>query len=251
MEKFQDIFVNRQGTTPNSFMKTIKVINAIKPKTNYILSKDSITETKEKPYKIKPTEIRNLKTVKIEGIWDTNTNDKRGKKSNILGLNGSLYTKILSLSIPVSDTTHNNLKYYGAKMIKIGDVFNINTDRELPLTIMKIGDEYVNNYIYQDGDGVYLEYHDTPHFHMPLNELSGGYLILGKKIKSRQDYNTSQIELSAFKIPYGYAIITDPYVIHNDLFLVGDYMVVYTKTDKYSTVTMKNKNNELLNVNIV
>jgi hypothetical protein len=251
MEKYDDIFVDRKGKTANSYMRTIKLINIVKPQKNYLLTKNNMVETEEFPNIINATELENLKKITIDGIWDNCTHEKRGEQSNVLGLNGSLYTKISSLSIPVSETTINNLKYYGAKMIKVGDVFNMETDRELPVTIMKIGNDYVNNYIYEDGDGVYLEYHDTPHFHMPLNESSGGYLILGKRIETYQDNTTTYIELSAFKIPYGYAIITNPYVIHNDLFLVGDYMVIYTKTNDYSTVTMKNKNSKLLNVNII
>jgi hypothetical protein len=142
-KKYQNIFVNRHGTTSNSFMKTLKVINEIKPKTNYLLTKDGMIETKDNVNNIQPSELRNINKVTINGLWNTNTSERRGESSNILGLNGSLYTNILSLSIPVSDTTVNNLKYYGAKLVKIGDVINIETDRTLPVTIMKIGEEYV------------------------------------------------------------------------------------------------------------
>ena len=114
----------------------------------------------------------------------------------------------------------------------------------LPITVMNIGQNYAKHYLLHEnkGGGSYLEYHDVPHFHMPLNEKSCGHIILGKIINDI-------CHLSAFKIPYGYAIYIKPNVIHCDGFLVGDYLVVYTITDKYSTVLLKNDNG-IIDVNI-
>ena len=73
----------------------------------------------------------------------------------------------------------------------------------------------------------------TPHFHMPLNKNADGYVILGRIINDI-------CYLSAFNIPYNYAIYIKPNVIHCDAYLTGDYLVVYTKTEEYSTVLIKN-----------
>ena len=108
---------------------------------------------------------------------------------------------------------------------------------------MEVGENYVPDYIYPIGGGIYLEYHDFPHFHMPVNSECRGYLILGK-------YQDGDILLSAFKIPCGYAIYTPPQVIHNDIFLIGRYIVVYALTREYSTVTLRDKEGECLPVDV-
>jgi hypothetical protein len=93
------------------------------------------------------------------------------------------------------------------------------------------------------GGGVYLEYHNNPHFHMPLEEYCSGYLVLCKK-------ENDKYYIDAFKIPYGYAIYTPGNIIHNDCFLVGKYLVVYSVSKEYSTVILKTKNNNLVKMNI-
>lgn len=242
MTNFTNIIVNRKGLTPNAYMKTVKIINIISPNQNYIITSNNLTKTDKTDTKHIPS-INNLpdRYIILEGIWDHKITNS-GKESNILGQNGTFRSNMSLLSIPVTPTNDINLGFYGALLYKTGDVINLKHNKELPLTYMDVGNEYVSNYIYQKGDGVYLEYHNTPHFHTPLNEDASGYLVLGK-----YDEQKNKLILSAFKIPYGYAIYTPKYTIHNDLFLVGDYMVVYTKTDIYSTVIMK-CNDKLMDV---
>ena len=46
------------------------------------------------------------------------------------------------------------------------------------------------------------------------------------------------VELSAFKIPYGTAFYTPPFVVHCDAFLVGKYTVAYTATPNFQTALL-------------
>ena len=108
-------------------------------------------------------------------------------------------------------------------------------------TEMTIGKNYYEGYIKGKDKGIYLEYHDTGHFHMPLNEQCSGFLLLGKKMAYCKRTYEHQIYLTGFEIPYGYAIYTPPNTIHCDLFLTGKYKVAYTMTNNYSTAIIKNK----------
>jgi len=60
-----------------------------------------------------------------------------------------------------------------------------------------------------------------------------------------------EYRLSAYKIPFGYGIYTPPHLLHADAFLVGRYIVVYSVTENFSTVILKSKNNELVDVRII
>jgi hypothetical protein len=110
--------------------------------------------------------------------------------------------------------------------------------------IVNIGKTYINDYILQEnyGCGVYLEYHKNPHFHMPLNENSGGGIILAKKIEE------DKYHISCFRIPNGYATYIPPYTIHNDCFLIGKYYVIYSKSEPFSTCLLRNKNDKIINI---
>ena len=146
---------------------------------------------------------------------------------------------LLSLKKTGDINDPDNLEYYGAVLFHIGDQICLNHYNDLPVTKMNIGDNYVKGFLLNEelGGGCYLEYHNTPHFHMPLNEQASGHLILGK-------ITDSGCQLSAFKIPYGCAIYTKPLTIHCDGYLTGDYLVVYTVTDSYLTMLLKNKENK-------
>ena len=45
--------------------------------------------------------------------------------------------------------------------------------------------------------------------------------------------------VTAFRIPFGFAVYSGPRVIHNDSYLVGAYSVVYAVTEHFSTVMLK------------
>ena len=98
---------------------------------------------------------------------------------------------------------------------------------------MNITYDYINEYVMKLGGGLYLEYFDIHHIHIPLNNDSSGYIILAKK-KPENIY-----ELSAFQIPFGKALIIPPNITHNDCFLVGNYNIIYGISENYSTAILK------------
>ena len=205
---------------------------------------------------------KDLKTVKIPphcklfGTW-THPKLEGYDESNILGELGTLKlndSKIEKI-IPVPEnTTQEFLNYYGAVLYKIGDItkFDLNhkgklfDETRIPVTVTSVGENYIQNYIYSNkAGGVYVEYHRLPHFHMPMNENCGGQLMLGKKIKDKNEFH-----FSAFKIPYGYAIYTLPGTIHNDCWLLGNYFVCYGCTEDFSTVRILDSEGDVARIRV-
>jgi len=211
-------------------------------------------------------------------LCEVSTSDRN---SNILGDYGRLEVAGLLkneaapvFDVAVAQTTHQNLAYYGATLLECGDTFQFNMtsashkNTTMAITLMSTGENYVQEFIMQVPDssgtsgagGIYLEYHDLPHLHMPMNPEAGGYLLLAKKVELQHDESddmaspqdadpycdpahvASQYHISAFTIPHGKAIYMGPNVIHNDCFLVGLYRVVYGATDKNSCVRLFDAN---------
>jgi len=243
--KEDEILVHRIGNDPNSFMITEQIIGTVKSKTNYRVSFDGLIETHEETSThqvIKDTAIP--KYLKIKGEW--NPDETKGTdQANLLGGFGTLKISKSKIEIPGNHATKELLSFYGASLIKVDDIFQFETDSELPVTIMKIGETYVEKYlkIPNLGGGTYIEHHDRPHFHLPLNRSASGHLILGH-------FKENEYVLSAFKIPFGYGIYTPPELLHADAYLIGRYMVVYSITEHFSTVLFKNKKNKLVDVKI-
>lgn len=249
---FDKIIVSRHGDILESHMKTVDIIGTICPKQYYKISEKNLYKT-DFNTNIKcltnTNIISNINTTKINNISDkwinnNNINNNINNNSNILGDNGVLELELDTLNIPLVETLDVNLSFYSAKLLKENDVVIFDIENVMPITIVSIGKNYVDHFLLNKnkGGGCYLEYHNTPHFHMPLNEEANGCLILGKIIDN-------VCHLSAFKIPFGFAIYTPPNVIHCDGYLVGEYLVVYTITDKYSTVLLQN-NGSPVNVKI-
>ncbi|WP_065432209.1 hypothetical protein [Vibrio scophthalmi] len=127
----------------------------------------------------------------------------------------------------------------------MGDLVFVRSTGNLPITITPIGDTYVKDYLLEaaHGGGTYLEEHDRPHFHMPIDKFASGFLIIGKETDSVR-------ELSAFKY------LTDmdrngSWTIHSDAYLVGRYMVIYSATPEFSTVILRKKDKSLAAINFV
>lgn len=243
--KYKSIIVKREGICPNSFMKTETIISEIFPYKYYTILDNKLQITNENYiYQNNKIELSTHipKHIKIYGIWNDDISLSFGD-SNILGSNGLFITKEKQLTIPIDETTDENLGYYNAKLHKIGDNIEFESNQLLPLTIIDVGDNYIDGYIYPIGNGVYCEKHNTPHYHQPLSPSCGGYLIIGKEFENG-------LELTAFTIPYGYGIYTPPYTIHNDSFLKGKYLVVYAKSETYSTVLFRTENMDVIHCNI-
>jgi len=246
--KYNNIIVNRHGLTDDSFMVTTNIIDEINPKCSYkvtsgglMLIDDFITDN------ILYTSIPEY--YEFEGKWLKdfliNLNNSTNEP-NILGEFCKFEIDLDAMQIPIQDATENNLLYYGCKLLKIGDTIKFDTKDNLPLSIVSVGKNYVNEYILKEqyGGGVYLEYHKNPHFHMPINESASGGIILAKQ-------NGDSYHISCFRIPYGYATYIPPYTIHNDCFLIGDYYVIYSKSEPFSTCLLRNLQNKIIDISLI
>lgn len=246
-EKIHSIIVNRIGYHSKAYMKTTDVLGYIQPNKFYQLTNENLILTnnyidlveKGQPVTGDPS------VVEFTGQWDFNKEEI--SDGNILGKTISLQTELETLIIPEVECNKENLAYYGAKLVRIDEKIKFDTPDNLPITTVEIGEKYVPDYLLQSGKGggFYLEYHNTPHFHFPLNSdsIDGGCLVLGKK-------NNNKYQLSAFRIPLGQGIYTPPNVLHCDGYLMGKYLVVYTLTQTYSTAIIKH-NNQIVKVKIV
>lgn len=246
---FSGIMINRIGKSKESFMVTNRIIQNIYPNTPYkVLIKNllPLQETKSHVINSINNDIYTIpKYIDINCEW----NNKRSivnNNSNLLGNFGKVLINN-EINIPINTANKGNVSFYGAKLFNIFEILYFKSKDTLPLTEMIIGKDYVKNFIEQKeyGGGQYLEYHDNPHYHSPMQSDNKGYYILGKKI------NNNKIRISAFSIPYLTGIYTPGFVIHSDANLVGKWMVVYSKTNIYSTVLMRDNDDNCTKINFV
>lgn len=245
--QFYDIFVNRRGKTNNSFMITNKIIDYYNINQSLLFKNNKLIKLYiNKSYETNLVCTKKPKQVKITGTWINNNleNNYLKNNNNILGNNG-IYIINSTKKIYIPTESSNYISYYNAKLLKNGDYFNLNNIKVLALFEINIGKNYVNNYLLQEkyGQGFYIEYHNLPHYHQPMNNNSSGFIILGEIIKNN-------LFLTAFKIPFKYSLFIAPNVLHSDSYLIGEYNVIYGKTNEYSTVIFKNNNLKIKKVYI-
>lgn len=243
---FSSIIIKRKGILNNSHMITNKIIQTIHPNTIYkILLQQMISlGTNNNCISSKFSLQQIPKYIDIEGIWD-DSDRININNSNILGDFGRFKT-ISEINIPINIANKSNVSYYSAQLYNIYDRIKFDTTKDLPLTEMIIGENYIKGFIEEKnlGGGQYLETHDNPHYHAPLNSDNKGYIILGKKVNNK-------IRLSAFIIPYYSGLYTPKNVIHNDANLIGRWLVVYSKSKKFSTVLLRDENDECTKINFI
>jgi len=200
-------------------------------------------------------------------------------KSNLLGGYGWLkFTNVQSLRIEIEvfelksnpddadvGAFVNTMKQFHAELVTVGECFPFDLTGSSTLRKhflfydMQIGVNYLHQYIFKLGDeaGAYLEWHEQPHYHQPMNADSGGFLILaryvdadGNTIKDKhpgdKGTETVHLQIKGFKIPFGRSVYMHPYALHADNTLIGDYLVGYTRADHNSVVRVKNKNDKFM-----
>ncbi len=245
---YNDIFVNRIGKTLESFMRTKKLVQVFEP--DSLIKFDGSKLITYKPDDLAksnftldnfvPTYLSDtISYVKIKGKFVKSFLAEK-TENNILGKNDWFITQTKFITIPETVVTEETLEIFGCKLIKPGDIFSLKSTKELPLFEVSVGKEYVKEYLLKEnfGNGFYIETHDTPHYHQPLDLNAGGFLILGLK-------EDAGLILTKFKIPFGYGVYMKPETLHSDAFLVGNYNVVYTKTSNYSTYLFTNSVNQI------
>lgn len=243
--KYKTLMVNRQGNSSQAFMRTTGIIGEVDPSQSYQIVEENLVPTQQKPTRLHAEAIVPHHCT-LTGEWSHPTKDQTDP-SSVLGDIGPFIAQNKKLDIPVAATQPETLSYYGAQLLHSGDTLQFESQVPLPLFSMEIGPDYIKDYMLQKehANGIFLEYHDRPHFHMPLDTHASGHLILGKKIKE------GLYHVSAFAIPFKHAIYTPPGVIHNDSFLVGRYAVVYSQTTNFSTVRLLDTNAHILSTRVV
>jgi len=253
-EKYSNIMVERRGKVSDNndaFMITDGIIMEVEKAARYAININALTGIPEIK-KLKTSDeaiVKSWSTIpdgfhprylEVTYSWDAEMVLDDKDDANIFGKNSLLMVDADILTVPVNETTLENLAFFDAELITPDDIFEFEVPHQidcLPLTVMRVGKDYVDGFIMQDTvggegfSGAYLEWHDVPHFHMPLNNKNQGFLILGKM----QD---DKMLLGAFKLKFGTAVYMHPWTLHNDCFLVGDYAVVYASTENFQTGTV-------------
>lgn len=240
------IIVNRCGAGVDAMMITKEVTGVIEPNYTYTFNlglhqRLQCVNSFPTPF-IQPSILKEPiipQHVILKGKW-CEEESLELKDANILGGMGELILdKSPSQSIPVLKATRENLAFYNAKLIAPDVPFTFETNEPLPITEMYVGKNYVKGYLSRAelGGGEYIEYHDKPHFWAPRTPHSTGHILLSRKYHD-------QFYFTGFTIPYGYGVYLHPYTRHSDAYLIGDYTVVYSVTENYSTVLFKNHERE-------
>jgi hypothetical protein len=241
------LVVDRCGGTDDAFMRTECLLGHVNPGNIYRVGMDCPTPDPGAAPTEMPTSIAPDFAV-MDGSWDFDI-DYENHEANILGGNGRyvLPRQQQVLEIPEVETSAAHLAFYGCRLVKVGDTLSFDANAPLPVTITTVGKNYVADYLFREeyGGGEFLEIHDRPHFHMPLEEGAGGHMLIGKT------GSDGTRVISAFRIPYGSGILTTPWAIHADSHLVGRYMVVYSVAKHFSTVIIRSSNGELARIEIV
>lgn len=239
--------VARQGESDQAFMRTERYLGYAEPGKTYTLSYQGMQEDSSAAIKPLP-QAQKPPSSPLTGDWQSSV-DFTIEDANILGGNGRylLAQGENQLDIAIAQCTAEHLAYYGCQLVAVGEATRFESTGNLPLTVTSVGADYPEGYLLNPelGGGAYLEVHDRPHFHMPMDEGCGGYLIIGKRNKNGLD------EVSAFQIPFGYGVNMAPWAIHSDAYLVGSYMVIYSATPEFSTVIVRKNDGELAKINFV
>ncbi len=239
--------VNRQGCSDQAFMRTEAYLGYAEPNKTYLLDFDGMHETTTQSVAALPEAIRPPSSY-LTGSWQSEV-DFTIEDANILGGNGRylLADNEQKLSIAIAPTTAEHLAYYGCHLAAIGEAVSFESTGNLPLTITSVGETYPKDYLLDPelGGGAYLEVHDRPHFHMPMDQSCAGYLVIGKRNEEGLD------EVSAFQIPYGFGVHMAPWAIHCDAYLIGRFMVIYSATPEFSTVIVRRSCGTLAEIDFV
>jgi len=162
------------------------------------------------------------------------------------------YTGILELeeeyiNLKIIDKPYlYDLTKYKIKIVKNDEPFIFNqteinkykhTQHKLRIITYNYGKDYFKEYILKK-NGAFIEQHEFIQCITPINELCGGYAISGRFIDN-------ELELIGFRIPFGYTLLVEPYVLHGDSSLIGLYSMGMTGNHNAmstaDTVLIKNK----------
>ena len=153
---------------------------------------------------------------------------------------GILLLKNKKLQLPLLKYPHRyDLSSFKAQVVKNDSPFSFNQNlikkykhaqHKLRVITYNYGSEYVDNYLMK-GSGIFIERHEFIQAITPCNEDCGGFVILGREVKTKnKKYGlvNKRLELIAVPVPYGYTLLVDVGSIHGDSTLTGLYMMAMT-----------------------
>jgi len=203
------------------------------------------SETSENMFKPKADDI-GIRMSIVSGRVDTSAFGDPAPKKQRLIINAD---RLVIQEIP---STPENWAYFGCDLYKDGDKVTFNSPTPLYLSETEMGETYAEDFMTKAelGGGAYLERHDNEHYHYPLSEQSGGYYMVGKTYMKREGPEQYQIQVAAMKIPYGYGVVTRPWVWHGDGFLSGKWKFAYGPTTETLNLRLFKDNENAIPVHI-
>lgn len=181
-------------------------------------------------------------------IWDRILGkyvDRPENKYNLFPRSGRLYLHNQNKKpVPIRILRHperSNLSPYLAKYVPSDRVsYNISTPQSRLYQITyNYSEDYASHVISPDGPGHFLERHSFIQTIAldPTTENQSGFVILGKWVDGHDtadadaddaDKQSRTLSLIGVKIKKGYVLILDPFCIHGDSHLSGEYMFEMT-----------------------
>jgi len=146
--------------------------------------------------------------------------------------------------------TPENVKYYGLQLIKSGEVLSVHSDKvDIVMIEYNYTKIYRKEFLMQKygGGGIFVEHHNFPHIHIPMEKDCGGYIVIGKEASK------DKFHFTAYQIPFGYALYTPANTIHGDGTLVGKYGLALADSAMIGadTVLVYNENTKKMATEVV
>ena len=211
---------------------------------------DSTSKTGIKPYDHPPPHVA------VHANWYSATTALKENIKVVAGGSGNTFGAMGALLVPDGFTiptvmaSKENVRYYGLQLVKNGETLTVHSD-QVDVVMMKYdySSIYKKDFLMKrrGGGGIFVEYHNFPHIHIPLSDKCGGYIVIGKAIEPEEFHFT------AYQIPHGHALYTPANTIHGDGTLVGEYGLTIADPEMISanTVLIYNKNTKRMATGVV
>ena len=108
--------------------------------------------------------------------------------------------------------------------------------KDIYLVSYRINENFASEYVHSlKGPGIFLEYHDFPHYFTPVSQDFRGPVVVGKFNKRKE------LELVGLNLPIGKTVYFPPNLIHNDWYVVGK-VATTVSVDESNTVFVRGFN---------
>jgi hypothetical protein len=205
------------------------------------ISLNNVTKKHKKP-KVKIHEDKaDVKPLKVkikwhEGKYESTSTDN----TNVFGPSGFIKIrreKVLE-KIPLYhalDCRNYLVKYYGIKLIPYGDELPpIDVNKSIEMVTYEIHEDFVSSFVHCDSCyGIFLEYHEFPHYITLSSPETRGPLVIGKLL------DNNYIELIGIEVPFGYTLFIPKNVVHNDWYVVGKITTTVTVDEESNTAFLR------------